>query len=67
MVVFGQRSCIREKILYSGKVVAVRQKWLYSGKCLYLGKSDGIRQGACIGESCSIWVKVAVLRQNGCT
>ena len=53
VVVFGQRSCIREKVvigqklLYSCKVVVFGEKWLYSKK-----------------SSC-IRAKVVVFGQNG--
>ena len=30
--IFGQSGCIREKWLYSLKVLVFAQKWLYSGK-----------------------------------
>ena len=32
MVVFGQSFCIREKVVNSGKMVALVEKWLYSDK-----------------------------------
>ena len=52
MVVIGGGGCIRQRLLYLGKVVIFGQKWLYSGKressgksgCdLYSGKSGCIR------------------------
>ena len=32
MVVLGQSFCIRKKVVSSGKMVALVEKWLYSGK-----------------------------------
>ena len=44
MVVFGQSGCIpeksgciKEKWLYSDKVVEFEEKWLYSGKVVVIG------------------------------
>ena len=45
MVLFGQISCIRTKVvvvrqkwLYSGRVVVFGQMWLYSGKVVVFGQ-----------------------------
>ena len=58
MVAFGQKLCIRAKVvvfwqkrLYSGKIVVLGQKWLYSGKVVV------------IGEKCSYSGKVVVFGQ----
>ena len=38
MVELGQSGCLREKWLYSGKVVVFRHKWLYLGKVVLFGQ-----------------------------
>ena len=71
LVIFRQRSCIRENWLYSGKVVAlghcgcirakvvvIGQKWLYSGKVVVFGR------GGCIQANWLYAGKVVVFGQK---
>ena len=85
MVVFGQDCCIRaktskvgQKLLYSGKIVALGIKWLNSGKsgCIRAKRNNSATkvvfvQVCCFremwfnsGKNCCIGAKGVVLRQK---
>ena len=74
MVLVGEQGCIRQKRLYSEKVVVFGQNWLCSGKSgsiqakvVVLSKSGSIRANLLYsGKSSCNRAKVVVFGQSGC-
>ena len=48
MVVFGQSGCVREKWVFSGKIVLFGKNRLFFAMWLYAGKSGCIKEIGCI-------------------